>query len=246
MTDQVLDERFQAMKTLFTQLPELVEYLARKGSIHSQQVCQAITGKPDYRTALDNADDPWMLASFLRVEMDTEVLRLIKQYLNDHPQKWLLVYARPACTTVLCPYKAESMYAVLYRSLSEMVDGGVVGLDATQVIRSILCDHDQHDARRSSYMLGAAAVIVDLTEQLCRAKAELAALRDTHDPAGQKQTQCMFCPDTAVWERHTQFTGIHPFCQKHAELESDFGKDGVDNFFWVRVEEVSTEETWSI
>jgi hypothetical protein len=33
---------------------------------------------------------------------------------------------------------------------------------------------------------------------------------------------CSLCEQPATWMRYTQFAGNHPFCDKHAELESDF------------------------
>jgi len=33
---------------------------------------------------------------------------------------------------------------------------------------------------------------------------------------------CSLCDKPATWMRYTQFAGNHPFCDKHAELESDF------------------------
>jgi len=34
---------------------------------------------------------------------------------------------------------------------------------------------------------------------------------------------CLDCEEPAVWIRHTQFAGSHPFCDKHAKEEEDFG-----------------------
>jgi len=36
---------------------------------------------------------------------------------------------------------------------------------------------------------------------------------------------CIVCNKPAVWMRYTQFSGDHPFCQEHAEEESDFGEN---------------------
>ena len=36
------------------------------------------------------------------------------------------------------------------------------------------------------------------------------------------EIKCYWCDKPATWMRYTQFTGNHPFCDKHAELESDF------------------------
>ena len=43
--------------------------------------------------------------------------------------------------------------------------------------------------------------------------------------------KCLECDKTAVWTRHTQFAGDHPYCDEHARLEKDFGED--DSYtFW--------------
>ena len=34
--------------------------------------------------------------------------------------------------------------------------------------------------------------------------------------------KCLGCGKLATWMRYTQFAGNHPFCDEHAELESDF------------------------
>lgn len=31
------------------------------------------------------------------------------------------------------------------------------------------------------------------------------------------------CTELATWMRYTQFSGNHPFCDKHARSEEDFG-----------------------
>ena len=35
--------------------------------------------------------------------------------------------------------------------------------------------------------------------------------------------KCVMCDEPAVWVRHTQFAGEHPFCEHHAKMEEDFG-----------------------
>ena len=40
--------------------------------------------------------------------------------------------------------------------------------------------------------------------------------------------KCAVCGEPATWMRYTQFAGNHPFCDKHAELETDFGSDDAD------------------
>ena len=42
------------------------------------------------------------------------------------------------------------------------------------------------------------------------------------------EIKCVICDEPATWMRYTQFAGNHPFCDKHAELETDFGSDDVD------------------
>ncbi len=36
--------------------------------------------------------------------------------------------------------------------------------------------------------------------------------------------KCIICGSKASWVRSTQFSGDHPFCQEHAELEDDYEK----------------------
>lgn len=36
------------------------------------------------------------------------------------------------------------------------------------------------------------------------------------------EIKCLECEEPATWIRHTQFAGSHPFCEKHAKLQSDF------------------------
>ena len=33
---------------------------------------------------------------------------------------------------------------------------------------------------------------------------------------------CLECGKPAVWVRDTQFAGEHPYCQEHAEQQTDF------------------------
>lgn len=45
---------------------------------------------------------------------------------------------------------------------------------------------------------------------------------------------CMICGKPATWIRSTQFAGDHPFCNEHAEEESDFNQN--DSYaFWYEV-----------
>ena len=36
------------------------------------------------------------------------------------------------------------------------------------------------------------------------------------------EIKCVICDEPATWMRYTQFAGNHPFCDKHAELETNF------------------------
>lgn len=48
--------------------------------------------------------------------------------------------------------------------------------------------------------------------------------------------KCMYCDEKAQWVRHTQFAGDHPYCDLHALMQEDFGKD--DSYaFWAEFEE---------
>lgn len=37
--------------------------------------------------------------------------------------------------------------------------------------------------------------------------------------------QCIECDEPAVWTRHTQFAGSHPYCDYCAALEDDFDEN---------------------
>jgi len=37
--------------------------------------------------------------------------------------------------------------------------------------------------------------------------------------------QCIECDEPAVWTRHTQFAGSHPYCDNCAALEDDFDEN---------------------
>ena len=49
--------------------------------------------------------------------------------------------------------------------------------------------------------------------------------------------QCAVCDQPATWMRYTQFAGNHPFCDKHAEMESDF-----ENGDWEKLDVVLQQE----
>ncbi len=53
--------------------------------------------------------------------------------------------------------------------------------------------------------------------------------------------KCLECDQEAVWERCTQFAGDHPFCQQHAEMETDFMVD--DSYeFWRQIKNQESTE----
>ncbi len=46
---------------------------------------------------------------------------------------------------------------------------------------------------------------------------------------------CDMCASPAVWVRRTQFSGDHFFCDVHARVEADFGKEDSSYFFWKKL-----------
>jgi len=61
------------------------------------------------------------------------------------------------------------------------------------------------------------------------------------------EIKCYWCDKPATWMRYTQFAGNHPFCDKHAELETDFGSDDVDweNLKMTEVDLTKVQLIWS-
>lgn len=45
---------------------------------------------------------------------------------------------------------------------------------------------------------------------------------------------CTECQAPSMWERHTQFAGVHPYCTFHAQKENDFGKED-GSTFWKQI-----------
>lgn len=45
-------------------------------------------------------------------------------------------------------------------------------------------------------------------------------------------SKCIVCGEEAEWERITQFSGIHPYCDEHARMQEDFMKMDRSQFFW--------------
>lgn len=55
-------------------------------------------------------------------------------------------------------------------------------------------------------------------------------------PSKKKETiLCLECSKAAAWMRDTQFSGQHPYCDKHARLEPDFSKKNDSYRVWVRI-----------
>lgn len=48
---------------------------------------------------------------------------------------------------------------------------------------------------------------------------------------------CLECGALAVWVRHTQFSGDHPYCQEHAQREKNFGQENPSYFVWRKIGE---------
>jgi len=57
--------------------------------------------------------------------------------------------------------------------------------------------------------------------------------------------QCAVCEQPATWMRYTQFAGNHPFCDKHAELESDFKDGDWENLKMTKVDLKEVQLAWS-
>lgn len=53
--------------------------------------------------------------------------------------------------------------------------------------------------------------------------------------------RCSDCHRTAVWVRHTQFAGVHPFCDEHASHERNFGQSDPSGFRWEAVVDTRTD-----
>lgn len=51
----------------------------------------------------------------------------------------------------------------------------------------------------------------------------------------KKNETCMECGAPADYIRHTQFAGNHPFCEKHAKEQTDFGVEDPSYFFWEKL-----------
>ena len=51
--------------------------------------------------------------------------------------------------------------------------------------------------------------------------------------------KCYWCDKPATWMRYTQFAGNHPFCDKHAELETDFNDGDWENLKMVEVDDLT-------
>ena len=50
----------------------------------------------------------------------------------------------------------------------------------------------------------------------------------------KKSLYCLDCGEPAAYVRHSQFAGSHPFCDKHARKERNFGKTDEDSF-WIKI-----------
>ena len=58
-----------------------------------------------------------------------------------------------------------------------------------------------------------------------------------------KEEFCIICNAPTVWIRSTQFAGDHPFCDKCARQEEDFGKnDSYEFWYEIRPIPVLTQE----
>ena len=56
--------------------------------------------------------------------------------------------------------------------------------------------------------------------------------------------KCYWCDEPATWMRYTQFAGNHPFCDKHAELETDFNDGDWDRIKMTEVDLKEVQLAW--
>ena len=59
------------------------------------------------------------------------------------------------------------------------------------------------------------------------------------------EIKCYWCDEPATWMRYTQFAGDHPFCDKHAELESDFNDGDWEKIKMTEVDLKEVQLAWS-
>ena len=59
------------------------------------------------------------------------------------------------------------------------------------------------------------------------------------------EIKCYWCDKPATWMRYTQFAGNHPFCDKHAELESDFNDGDWERIKMNEVDLTKIQLVWS-
>lgn len=52
-----------------------------------------------------------------------------------------------------------------------------------------------------------------------------------------KEEKCLMCGKKAEWMRVTQFSGVHPFCLKHAKEEPDFHVKDDSYCFWEEIKD---------
>lgn len=57
-------------------------------------------------------------------------------------------------------------------------------------------------------------------------------LGDLFQSTDTDRSDCIKCSKSATWIRYTQFSGNHPFCEKCAKEEADFGKSDSSYFSW--------------
>lgn len=51
----------------------------------------------------------------------------------------------------------------------------------------------------------------------------------------QQLHKCLECGESATWMRATQFAGDHPYCDAHANFQTDFGQN--DSYsFWYKIQ----------
>ena len=57
--------------------------------------------------------------------------------------------------------------------------------------------------------------------------------------------KCYWCDKPATWKPYTQFAGNHPFCDKHAELETDFNDGDWERIKMTEVDLTKIQLVWT-
>lgn len=90
------------------------------------------------------------------------------------------------------------------------------------------CGNTSHTTTLVAYILDMSRK--DAYKDMNKCECICGDVHTVHDRVPFEDT-CLLCDTPAVWIRHTQFAGSHPFCDKHANLEKDFKDENSDNYW---------------